>query len=511
MHNAIMTLYEGSAYLYPVFGGSFDVEDTMIRNADHRKQSAARTRASTYLAKLGFDTYSITSFFGNFISEDPKSHWLRPAASYAIVERALADPKSAAAIAKRIWMSLVEKGHDSLTADDIAEVLGPYRRDDAMDCFKVIDENETGDIKLEEMILTFIETGRIRQAIYQSMSDIDHCLNTFDWITLLAIDGVVVFLLLSIYVDSLKSIQQTLSIAALGLSFATGRAIHHYLIGCVFVFFDHPFDVGDRVEVYNPGSTHATAAVVKRQSLLYTIFVRVDNGSDMQISNERLTQKRIENLTRSGQNKQRLSIYVDFNTSFKDIMYLRTELENFLKAPENRRDFKPNLSLSISNLFELNKMEIRLAYTHTSNWSNDQLKSARNNRFMCALVSTVRKIPINKPEEPGDSRNPQYSVQITGEEARKMFEAEQDHKAAARYDAESRDVDPPDEDALKRAKWVAAETASEEEAKAQMSKLPSSKEPDSASSTSEEVRTLLPEVSSLKGVRVKGPQGFFRR
>ena len=81
-------------------------------------------RATTYLSKIGVDGYKLTSYFGNFISNDPKTYWMRPASSYATIERALANPISATALVKRIWLSLAVKGNMSLTAGDVAEVLG---------------------------------------------------------------------------------------------------------------------------------------------------------------------------------------------------------------------------------------------------------------------------------------------------------------------------------------------------------------------------------------------------
>jgi small-conductance mechanosensitive channel len=107
-----------------------------------------------------------------------------------------------------------------------------------------------------------------------------------------------------LYVPSIKTIQQTLSFVAIGLSFAIGRTFNHFFQGVVFVFFDHPHDIGDRVELYNMAGSLSVGAVVKRQSLLYTVYRRLDNGADMQFSNERLINMRIENISRSGNNRQ---------------------------------------------------------------------------------------------------------------------------------------------------------------------------------------------------------------
>jgi small-conductance mechanosensitive channel len=445
MHNALVQLYEASIYLYPVSGGQFEEEDLLIRNASGSALGDESIRVSSRLSKAGLDTYSASHLFGNLMMVDPKSHWFKATSSYAVVERALSNPKSAAALARRIWLSLVEFGNESFKAEDVAEVLGPYRRDEALAIFKVLDENESGDIRLDEMEMTVVEAGRIRQAIFQNIHDVDHCINTFDWIALLLLAAVMIFFILVLYVPTIKQIQQTAAFLVIGLSFAVGRVFNHYLSGCVFVFFDHPFDVGDRVEVYNMASSNSVSLIVVRQSLLYTIFRRVDNGTEMQIANERLAQKRIENVTRSGANKQALSITVDFRTTFKDLSFLRTELEAFLTHPDNRRDYLPGLGLSIVAVHDLSKMELRCAFTHKGNWSNEQLRAARSMRFMCALIAAVRKVPLAKPgglsPSLGDEGKPAYTVMITDVEARKKVDEVAAKAKAKRWDAED-DIQP---------------------------------------------------------------------
>lgn len=200
MHNALIKLYEASTYLYPVGCKEFAREDLLIRNAKGNEKASSRVRVTSYLARLGIDGYKLTSFFGNFIDNDPRSHWLRPSSSYATVERALDNPKTAAALARRIWMALVADGSEAMTAADIAEVLGPFRKEEAAELFKVLDENESGDMRLEEMVWTVVESGRVRHTIYQSMADVDHCINTFDWVCL-TILGLVMIAFICEYMD----------------------------------------------------------------------------------------------------------------------------------------------------------------------------------------------------------------------------------------------------------------------------------------------------------------------
>ncbi|KAK2764100.1 serine threonine protein kinase [Colletotrichum kahawae] len=487
LQNALITLYDASVYLHPPHRTLFAREDMLIRNAKGDAHASGRTRVSSYLARIGIDGYKMTSLFGNFISDDPNAHWLRPAGTYAVIERAWASPVSAEALARRIWLPLVAEGKSGLTVNDIIDVLGPYRKEEAFRIFKTLNENNSPDIRIGEFVGIVTEGGKTRHNIYRNMTNMDHCINTFDWFLLLILAAVMIFFIMVAYVPAIKQIQTILSSLAIGLSFAVGRTFHHLLVGIVFVFFDHPYDVGDVVNVYNPGSTVGTQCVVKRQSLLYTVFRRLDNGCDLQISNDRLSQKRIENFSRSGINRQGISMFVDFRTGFKDIIRLRTIMEEFLS--NNSRDFVPDsLGLNVVSLHELNKMELRLAFTHRNNWSDDKLRSQRSNRFHCALVAACRAIPLSKPggmlPSAGENGNPMYTVQLnTTTELGENVKKEKDRRQGLRWDdvkSESHgSIDPPMSEEEATESRLAAEVEktrlaklAEEEAFLKLARLP---------------------------------------
>lgn len=441
LQNALMGLYEASIYLYPVGSAEFSEEDVMIGNATGAEHGEYRVRATRYLSRLGIDTYGLTSFFGNFLSSDPNSHWLRPASSYAVVERAIANPKSAEALGRRIWMSLVPVGKETLTAQDIAEVMGPFRKEEAEGYFNILDEGQIGDIRLEEMEWAVAEAGRTRNNIYRAMHAADHCINTFDWVLLACLAGIMVYFILIFWVPALKDIQETIKFLSFGLAWAVGRTLHHFLSGCIFILFDHPYDIGDRIELWSGQTNQSVSLIVVRTSLLYTVFKRVDNWLELQAGNEFLQQCRIENVTRSGSNRQAVTMMTDITTSFKDLQYLRTELESFLAQPENKRDYAPNLSLSITGVGpELNKLELRCIFTHRSNWSNEPLRAARSMKFMCALVATIRKIPLNKPEGTtlGRAANPAHYVMMSAEEGARQAAVIGEEEKTKRWDAGGR-------------------------------------------------------------------------
>jgi hypothetical protein len=162
--NALVTLYDASISLYPAFHTSFRSEDSIIRD-----EAAGGKGAVKFLSKF------------------------KSAGSKVIVDHALESQRASAALAKRIWRSLVPEGRNILTAHDIAEVLGTHRTAEAENAFKILDKNENGDITLSEMVLTVLETSRSRRMVYQGMTDINQAINTLDWICCLLILMTVTF------------------------------------------------------------------------------------------------------------------------------------------------------------------------------------------------------------------------------------------------------------------------------------------------------------------------------
>ncbi|PMD25978.1 hypothetical protein NA56DRAFT_655370 [Hyaloscypha hepaticicola] len=102
-----------------------------------------------------------------------------------------------------------------------------------------------------------------------------------------------------------------------------------------------------------------------------------------------------------------------------DIETLRLEMEQFVRTPENIRDFQPNIVLRCVGVGSMDKMQLQLEVRHKSNWSNEQIWAARHSKLMCALVLALRKVPIFGPAGGapplGDPANPAYNVTVSDE------------------------------------------------------------------------------------------------
>jgi small-conductance mechanosensitive channel len=179
------------------------------------------------------------------------------------------------------------------------------------------------------------------------------------------------------------------------------------------LFVKHPYDTGDRVDI----ATHQL--IVDHISLLYTVFKRIESGKTVQISNILLNSLWVENITRTKVMQEQVFIFAAFETPFKKIETLENEMGFFLK--QNSRDFYDYLTLEVIGIAEMNKLELRIEIQHKSNFSNETLRATRQTKFMCALVDTLRRIPIYGPEggDPilGSAERPTWSVSIPPTEA----------------------------------------------------------------------------------------------
>jgi hypothetical protein len=185
--------------------------------------------------------------------------------------------------------------------------------------------------------------------------------------------------------------------------------------------------------------------VVEQISLLFTVFKRIDSMKIVQVPNIVLNNLWIENITRSKAMKEQLDIFISFDTSLEDIDVLRKEMENFVRSPDNSRDFQSDILLEATGIGNMDKLQLKVEIKHKSNWHNETVRAARRSKFMCALVLALRKVPIYSPgggaEPLGSSTNPGYSVNVSDRwaaEARdKVLRAKEDQRLVPSKPTES--------------------------------------------------------------------------
>lgn len=196
-------MYDASRKLFPMYCEEFLEEDEIINDSIEvllgvnkkrkRNKKGGAIIPTKLIGGVGRFGNKVTSAFGNIASEITGKQVFNPNSAHSIVIEALEKAKSSEALARRIWMSFVVEGKDSLYPDDIAEVLGPKHHDEAEECFDAVDADGNGDISLDEMIRKVVEIGKERKAIAKSMQDIGQALSVFDGILLFVVLLIVIF------------------------------------------------------------------------------------------------------------------------------------------------------------------------------------------------------------------------------------------------------------------------------------------------------------------------------
>ncbi|EXJ80791.1 hypothetical protein A1O3_07075 [Capronia epimyces CBS 606.96] len=439
----VTLLYDASRQLFPMYCREFAEEDYLIndvldlaaltskRNSKShghkRSGSATPMRLIQNVARVGD---KVTAAFGNVAQEITGKQVFNPTASHSIVIQALERKHSAEALARRLWMSFVLEGKDALYLDDIVDVLGESFEDEAHEAFDILDVDGNGDISLDEMVLRVTEFGRERKSIANSMHDVDQAINVLDDLLCTIVFICTIFIFIAWLNKSFTTTLATAGTALLSLSFVFSVTAQEVLGSCIFLFVKHPFDVGDRVDVGD------NQYVVDRMSLLYTVFRRVADQKRSQVPNNVLNTQWIDNVSRSKAMRERIHLYVSFDTTFEDLDLLKKEMIAFVRDKDNARDFQPDIDIEVTGLAEMDKMELTLDIRHKSNWANEAVRAARRSKFMCALVLAMRKIPIYGPgaggAAPGDPANPTYSVTISDQEAKRNKESFEDDKDKSR-------------------------------------------------------------------------------
>lgn len=197
-------LYDASRTLFPMYCREFIEEDYIIndgieamiakstgKSMHHRSGSATPLKLIGDIGRVGD---KVTSIFGNIASEITGKQVFNPNSAHSVVVEALEKTKSSEALAKRLWMSFVVEGKEALYAEDVEEVLGPNRKDEAEQVFAALDNDGNGDISLDEMIMKVVEIGRDRKSIAASMRDVGQAIGVLDQIIVVILFVIVVFI-----------------------------------------------------------------------------------------------------------------------------------------------------------------------------------------------------------------------------------------------------------------------------------------------------------------------------
>jgi len=178
---ALALLYEASRALVHPFSKVLKSEDVIIDAANFPVAGGFHQAPARAMYNTTRWTDSLVAFYGKVVNRHPTKQWLKPTSPYSVVIKALESDVSSEALGRRIWRSFTLNGHKTLVLANFTHAFGPHRRADAEKCFQIFDQNENGDLHEDEMLMSIVETGRIRRANIQGLSDMNYAIKTFDY------------------------------------------------------------------------------------------------------------------------------------------------------------------------------------------------------------------------------------------------------------------------------------------------------------------------------------------
>ncbi|KAH8145086.1 uncharacterized protein LAJ45_10866 [Morchella importuna] len=296
------------------------------------------------------------------------------------------------ALARRLYRTFIRDGCENVLADDLKHAFSS--EDEADAAFVMFDRDLNGDISCEEMELACVEIGRERKAIAASLKDLDSVIGKLDDVLTFIVAVIVILVFLSLISKSTANVLTSASSAVLALSWLFSATAQEFLASIIFVFVKHPFDVGDRVDIYNTGAGTIDTFFVKEIALMYTEFKKLE-GHVVQAPNSLLNTLFVLNMRRSGGLAEAIPVVCKFGTSLEQIEELRERLLAFVTA--EKREYQPKIITELRDIPDMHSVKLNVVFFYKSNWQNELVRLQRRNKFMCALMVAVDDVGIESP------------------------------------------------------------------------------------------------------------------
>lgn len=260
-------------------------------------------------------------------------------------------------LARRLFRTFACEGSETVLADDLKHAFDNNEEADA--AFSMFDRDLNGDISMEELEAVCVEIGRERKSITASLKDLDSVISKLDGVLFFVVVCVTILVFISLISTSAAGVLTSAGSTVLALSWLLSATAQEFMQSTLFVFYKHPFDVGDRVTIYgNTGPMlKGDDYFVKEISLLYTEFKKME-GHVVQAPNSYLNTLFILNMRRSGGLAEAVSITVKFGTTLNQIEELRNHLLEFVKA--EKREYQGNILTEIRDIVEAHSVNLNV-------------------------------------------------------------------------------------------------------------------------------------------------------
>ncbi|PRT52698.1 putative MscS family protein C2C4.17c [Wickerhamiella sorbophila] len=405
--NILVILFEIALSFFPLASPEFAQEDKMLLSSslavkeDLREKYGQRFKKSKVVQNINKAVDDTTMAFGKLRRDllDDEGP-----ANARIVEDALSRGITTRVLAERIWKSLVLESSDVLEIRDLEELLGPDRKTEAYRMFDLIDPHDKRKLTLKNMQDAFTEIHKEHKSIAKSLVDIDSVISKLNRLLIAVCLLIVIIIFVGMLAPSVGAVLATLGSSLLALSFIFSATCQEILASCVYLFIKHPCDIGDVVMISVP-NVGLQRMSVKEISLLYTVFQDGSTNVIRQVSNSILNTLFVDNISRSPPQCFNIHMVLGLpETTFDDVERLKALIDEFLE--ENARDYLPNPWYQVTNLPDLDRINLDFQITPRVNMEDSTMWGNRRTRFLRFLNNCVHQLHLSIPRRDDQHTSP---------------------------------------------------------------------------------------------------------
>lgn len=252
----------------------------------------------------------------------------------------------------------------------------------AKEAYACFDADSNGQITLEETVQSVEKIVEDRRNVAASLRDTDSIVSSLEGAIGLVVHFIFFLLYLPIWGVGILEGFNALSATVLALAFIFGDSLKNMYENAVYLFVEHPYDVGDLVWVDN------SYWRVKRIDLLYTVLLK-GTGERVYYPNRRLRENTLMNLTKSNNQWDSVQLLMDTSRAHPDLlMKLDTAMrEHMAKSPgDYAKDGDP--VAHFRNIED--PVKIRLALSWPYSFKSDQLMRVFKTRSR--MLETITEV-----------------------------------------------------------------------------------------------------------------------
>ncbi|XP_057438307.1 mechanosensitive ion channel protein 10-like [Lotus japonicus] len=289
----------------------------------------------------------------------------------------------AKAAAYRIFRNVAKPGNKYIEKEDLLRFMKNEEVENVLPLFE--GAVETGRIKRKSLKNWLVKVYLERRSLVHSLNDTKTAVEDLNKIASVIVLVVIIIVWLLLMGFLTTQVLVFISSQLLLVVFMFGNTAKTVFEAIIFVFVMHPYDVGDRCVI------DGVQMIVEEMNILTTVFLRYDNEKIF-YPNSVLSTKPISNFYRSPEMCDTVEFAVDFSTSIERIGALKAKLKAYLES--RPQHWRPNHSVIVKDIENVNKMKMALYVTHTINFQNYVDKNSRRSELVLELKKNLEDLSI---------------------------------------------------------------------------------------------------------------------